>query len=154
MKKVITVITLVALFLSLVIPAAASSYNAVGPTASGTTHTVKKADPSKVIKDGVIGDGEYERLSVNLNPDQSPLSRVYGDATAFLSADDMLATMEYYASWSDGQINVVDATIIQRVLSGFTKLSAEQTRWCDFNFDGSITIDDVTGIQKYISRTF
>ena len=55
---------------------------------------------------------------------------------------------------SDGQINVVDATIIQRVLSGFTKLSAEQTRWCDFNFDGSITIDDVTGIQKYISRTF
>lgn len=55
---------------------------------------------------------------------------------------------------SDGKIDVVDATIIQKVISGIQKLSKEQYRWCDFNFDGAVTIDDVTGIQKFISKTY
>lgn len=55
---------------------------------------------------------------------------------------------------SDGEINVVDATIIQKVLTGSLNLNSQQKSWCDFNFDGSVTIDDVTGIQKYISKTY
>ena len=106
MKKVITLITLLAVACALVIPAFASSYNAIGPTAAGTTHTVKKTDIGNVSKDGIIGANEYEKLDVNLVMGESPLHLMYGLSEDFISAESMLATMEYYASWSDGQINI------------------------------------------------
>ena len=110
MKKVIAIITLVTMALMMVIPSMASSFNIIGPTAEGTTHVVKRADPAKVIKDGIIGEGEYEKLDVDLNEDSCPLHLVYGKSEDFLYAENMLATMEYYASWSEGQINIAVKT--------------------------------------------
>ena len=62
---------------------------------------VKKADPANVVKDGVIGENEYERYYPDLNPDTSYLHRVFMSGENFLEADQMLATMEYYFSWDE-----------------------------------------------------
>ena len=106
MKKVITLITLLAVVCALAIPTLASSINVVGPTEAGTTHVVKYTDIANVSKDGNIGANEYEKLNVNLDPNSSPLHLMYALAEDYLGAEAMLSTMEYYASWSEGQINI------------------------------------------------
>ena len=55
---------------------------------------------------------------------------------------------------SDGVIDIIDATIIQGAINAQKKLSADQQKWSDFNFDGTVSVDDVTGIQKYISLLY
>ncbi len=62
---------------------------------------VKKADPGNVIKDGVIGDGEYERLNVDLGADTSPLILVGFTEESLDNARAMFPTMEYYFSWDE-----------------------------------------------------
>ena len=110
MKKTIAIITLVTMALLMVVPSFASSFNIMGPTAEGTTHTVKYTDIGNVVKDGIIGENEYEKLNVDLNGDSCPLHLVYGQSEDYLLAEQMLATMEYYASWSEGQINIAVKT--------------------------------------------
>ena len=44
--------------------------------------------------------------------------------------------------------------MIQKYLSDSITLTSEQVGWCDFNFDGRVTIDDVTGIQRYASLKY
>ena len=110
MKKVTAIITLVTMALMMVIPSMASSFNIIGPTAAGTTHTVKYTDIGNVVKDGIIGENEYEKLNVVLDEDNCPLHLVYGQSEDFLLAENMLPTMEYYASWSEGQINIAVKT--------------------------------------------
>ncbi len=67
--------------------------------------TLKKADPSAVVKDGVIGEGEYERYVLDTDP-ESPdcnLNLNFGQENpgAYLLAEEMCKTMEYYFSWDD-----------------------------------------------------
>ena len=114
MKKAIAIITIVTMALLMVIPAF-GSFNMMGPTADGTTHVIKKTDSANVVKDGIIGANEYEKLDVELDESKCPLHLIYGKSEDFLLAEAMLATMEYYASWSDGQVNIAVKTSPQNL---------------------------------------
>ena len=66
--------------------------------------TVKKADPADVVKDGVIGDGEYERYYPDLDAEDNMTSPLFVVAFGANSLDNCLAmfpTMEYYFSWDE-----------------------------------------------------
>lgn len=52
---------------------------------------------------------------------------------------------------ADGKIDVEDASIIQKYITGIISLTEEQVSWCDFDKDGYVSIDDVTSIQKYLT---
>ncbi len=62
---------------------------------------VKKADPANVVKDGQIGENEYERYDLDLDPDTSYLHLFYMEGDTYQNAEDMLGTMEYYFSWDE-----------------------------------------------------
>lgn len=51
----------------------------------------------------------------------------------------------------DGSITVLDATTLQKYISGLVSLSNEQLAFADTNGDGSVTVLDATAIQKYIA---
>lgn len=50
----------------------------------------------------------------------------------------------------DKEVNVNDATLIQKVSADLLTLSAEYAKAADIDGDGSISIKDATLIQKYI----
>ena len=101
MKKVLSIIIAVVFVVSMTaIAVSAQSYNPNG--SCDIEFTVKKADPANVIKDGIIGEGEYEKLDVDLDIDTSSLTLVFGEnQVMYTNAEEMLATMEYYFSWGD-----------------------------------------------------
>ena len=99
MKKAFAVLlSAVFLFTLAAVPSLANSYRADD---TPVTVTVRKADPSLVVKDGVIGDGEYERFDVDLDPNTSPLNRNFWSSDDIDDVETMLSTMEYYFSWDD-----------------------------------------------------
>ena len=51
----------------------------------------------------------------------------------------------------DGQVTVVDATLIQKYIAGLVTLSDTQKAAADVNNDGSVSVIDATLIQKYIA---
>jgi hypothetical protein len=51
----------------------------------------------------------------------------------------------------DGNITIVDATVIQRHLAGIETLSGEALKRADADRDGSVTILDATLIQRYLA---
>ena len=104
MKKVITVLLCVVMMTSLLAAAvSAQSYNAKTHWDLSTMGQikVKKADPADVVKDGVIGENEYVKYDVDLNPDSSPLHITFMSGTNFTDATAMLETMEFYFSWDE-----------------------------------------------------
>lgn len=52
---------------------------------------------------------------------------------------------------ADGEINIDDATMIQRYVAYIEELSVEQMEWADFDFDGYVTISDVTAMQSFLT---
>ena len=104
MKKLITVILSVVMLASLLAAAvSAQSYNAKTHWDLSTMGQieVKKADPNDVVKDGIIGENEYVKYDVDLNPDSSPLHITFMSGTNFTDATAMLETMEFYFSWDE-----------------------------------------------------
>ena len=51
----------------------------------------------------------------------------------------------------DKEINVKDATLVQKVVAMLEKLSFEQLPLADNDFDGQVTIKDATYIQKVVA---
>ena len=106
MKKVLAIILTVIMMTATAVVALADSVNPSGYTPDGTTATVKYVDKSVLKKDGVIGSDEYERLDIDVGEDTTILHAAFASAIALEDALNMLQYMEYYASWSDGQINI------------------------------------------------
>ena len=81
----------------------AESYNPLGGWAKSGHGpiTVKHADPSNVVKDGEIGEGEYEKLDIDLTEDNTPLNIMYKSNENMEQGLAMLETMEYYFSWDE-----------------------------------------------------
>ena len=50
---------------------------------------------------------------------------------------------------NDGNVNITDASFIQRYLSNQIELSETQEIAADFNGNGKIAIDDITALQRY-----
>ena len=101
MKKLLSIIIAVVFVASMcAVAISAQSYNPGGHCE--IEFKVKKADPANVIKDGCVGENEYEKLDVDLNPEETQCILVYGSNTAmYTCAEEMLATMEYYFSWDE-----------------------------------------------------
>ena len=53
---------------------------------------------------------------------------------------------------SDGYLNIIDASLVQKYVTGTSTLSRDQISRSDFNKDGKVTISDVTALQRYISE--
>ena len=100
MKRFITIFMALAVMLSLLgIGAAAASFK---PLPDPVKFTVKKADSSLVVKDGLISAGEYERLSIDTSDSNSPLNVVYSNSDEDMNSGlAMLSYMEYYFSWDE-----------------------------------------------------
>ncbi|MBQ8524877.1 MAG: hypothetical protein IJ457_09685 [Clostridia bacterium] len=96
MKKIITVLVLAAMLLvTLGVSASAETYLANGYCQA--EFEIKKADPANVKKDGIIGEGEYEKVEVS----KDDLAINFISANCYLTADAMADTMEYYFSWDE-----------------------------------------------------
>lgn len=50
----------------------------------------------------------------------------------------------------DGNIDISDATCVQKIITGIIKPTAQQNYLADYNQDGDITVVDATQIQKFI----
>ena len=98
MKKVAFIIAIILTLAMVALPALADSFRM---NDDPVRVTVKKTDPSVVVKDGVIGEGEYERFYVDLNEDTSPLNVCYFTGNDVDDAIAMMGTMEYYFSWDE-----------------------------------------------------
>ena len=51
----------------------------------------------------------------------------------------------------DGDISIVDATLVQRHLAQIDVLSSKQLELADTNFDASVSISDATRIQMHVA---
>ncbi len=109
MKKLLSILLAVATLTMLIVAAIpAEARSSFAPNGTGWDPneivTVKKADPANVVKDGVIGDGEYERYYPDLDAEDQMTSPLFLVAFGADSLDHVLAmfpTMEYYFSWDE-----------------------------------------------------
>ncbi len=104
MKKIITLVMALLMTASLLaVGVGAESYSPVGGWAESEQGpvTVKKADPADVVKDGVIGEYEYEKIEFDLTEDSSPLHVMYKTSENLTDGLEMLATCEFYFSWDE-----------------------------------------------------
>ncbi len=100
MKKIISIVIIaVMLVASLAITASADTYNP--GLHCDTVIYLKKADPANVIKDGIIGDGEYERLEIDTDLETSTLNINFGNPLVYEYAEALLPTMQYFFSWDE-----------------------------------------------------
>ena len=99
MKKIFCMIIAAIMLVAAVTAVSAQSYNP--QTQCDVQFKLKKADASVVIKDGFIGEGEYERLDVDTNPDTTCINMAFGSAEGYAYAEEALQTAEYYFSWDE-----------------------------------------------------
>jgi hypothetical protein len=50
----------------------------------------------------------------------------------------------------DGRVTILDATLIQKYLADVITLKKEQIMCCDFDFNGRVSVNDVTSLQRYL----
>ncbi len=62
---------------------------------------LKKADPANVIKDGIIGEYEYERLALDVGIDTTSLNMAFPTPAGYLSCEEVLPSVEFYFSWDE-----------------------------------------------------
>ncbi len=103
MKKIISAIIAAVMFTCVIaLPSSAGCYipNGTGWDPADTV-TVRRADPGEVVKDGYIGDGEYDRLEFDRYEDTTPLVLPYASSDNLNQAFDMLKTIDFYFSWDE-----------------------------------------------------
>ncbi|MDY4813645.1 MAG: dockerin type I repeat-containing protein, partial [Ruminococcus sp.] len=54
----------------------------------------------------------------------------------------------------DEEVNIQDATLLQKYLNNSEELTDMQLKNADINYDGEVNIKDVTYLQKYIAEDF
>lgn len=54
----------------------------------------------------------------------------------------------------NGKIDIQDATCIQKYLAYLLSLNDEQISWCDFDFDGIVSIYDVSYMQRHLANNY
>lgn len=52
----------------------------------------------------------------------------------------------------DGNISIVDATLMQQYLARMIQMTSTQLKLADFDGNGRVTIDDVTALQRYLAK--
>lgn len=103
------------------------------------------------------GEDRNFRISYNVNAGETYVLQI----GAFNSSDEAFSvTFNFEPNKEtllgdvngDGEITVVDATIIQKYIVGLTTLDDETLNVADVNKDGAVTVVDATLIQKFIVK--
>lgn len=140
---------------------------ASGTTVKGTAKSYLSADDTvtiQLVKSGVavyettvkgnstdysisgVANGTYTmRVSKKLHADREYTVKVW--------SADVTQNVEIFPIGdvnSDGDISVVDATLVQKYIVGLEKLTDLQKKSAEVNGDGEISVVDATLIQKYI----
>lgn len=140
---------------------------ASGTTVKGTAKSYLSADDTVTIqleKSGVVA---YETTVKGNSTDYSISGVANGtytmrvskkshadrEYTVKVSSADVTQNVEIFPIGdvnSDGDISVVDATLVQKYIVGLEKLTDLQKKSAEVNGDGDISVVDATLIQKYI----
>jgi len=100
MKRFFSVIICAAMIAVFAVVANAESINMAG--GCKVEVDLKKADPSVVLKDGVIGADEYVEVDVNRDPESTDLLFSWsGDSTLFASCEEFVKNVHFYFSWDE-----------------------------------------------------
>lgn len=140
---------------------------ASGTTVKGTAKSYLSADDTVTIQLEKSGVAVYE-TTVNGNSTDYSISGVANgtytmrvskkshadrEYTVKVSSADVTQNVEIFPIGdvnSDGDISVVDATLVQKYIVGLEKLTDLQKKSAEVNGDGDISVVDATLIQKYI----
>lgn len=140
---------------------------ASGTTVKGTAKSYLSADDTVTIQLKKSGVAVYE-TTVKGNSTDYSISGVANGTYTMRVSKKLHADREYTVKvWSadvtqnveifpigdvnsDGDISVVDATLVQKYIVGLEKLTDLQKKSAEVNGDGEISVVDATLIQKYI----
>ena len=118
MKRFLSVVLCIAMLMSLAVVVNAEGYNPSGGLK--TEVTVKKADHRAVVKDGIIGEGEYTEVEINRDPETTDLLFTWFDQSEEVAllraeAEKLLQNVHYYYSWDEvNGLNIaVKATLLE-----------------------------------------
>lgn len=145
-----------------------SKYFKFTPSQSGslTFYSTGSCDPFGRLLDSNMTELAYNddngedrnfRISYNVNARETYVLQI----GAFISSDEAFnVTFNFEPNKEtllgdvngDGEITVVDATILQKYIVGQTTLDDETLNVADVNKDGAITVVDATLIQKFVVK--
>lgn len=140
---------------------------ASGTTVKGTAKSYLTADDTVTIQLEKSGVAVYETTVKGNSTDYSISGVANGtytmrvskkshadrEYTVKVSSADVTQNVEIFPIGdvnSDGDISVVDATLVQKYIVGLEKLTDLQKKSAEVNGDGDISVVDATLIQKYI----
>lgn len=140
---------------------------ASGTTVKGTAKSYLSADDTVTIQLEKSGVVVYETTVKGNSTDYSISGVANGtytmrvskkshadrEYTVKVSSADVTQNVEIFPIGdvnSDGDISVVDATLVQKYIVGLEKLTDLQKKSAEVNGDGEISVVDATLIQKYI----
>lgn len=140
---------------------------ASGTTVKGTAKSYLSADDTVTIQLEKSGVAVYETTVKGNSTDYSISGVANGtytmrvskkshadrEYTVKVSSADVTQNVEIFPIGdvnSDGDISVVDATLVQKYIVGLEKLTDLQKKSAEVNGDGEISVVDATLIQKYI----
>lgn len=140
---------------------------ASGTTVKGTAKSYLSADDTVTIQLEKSGVAVYETTVKGNSTDYSISGVANGtytmrvskkshadrEYTVKVSSADVMQNVEIFPIGdvnSDGDISVVDATLVQKYIVGLEKLTDLQKKSAEVNGDGEISVVDATLIQKYI----
>lgn len=140
---------------------------ASGTTVKGTAKSYLSADDTVTIQLEKSGVAVYETTVKGNSTDYSISGVANGtytmrvskkshadrEYTVKVSSVDVMQNVEIFPIGdvnSDGDISVVDATLVQKYIVGLEKLTDLQKKSAEVNGDGEISVVDATLIQKYI----
>lgn len=140
---------------------------ASGTTVKGTAKSYLSADDTVTIQLVKSGVAVYETTVKGNSADYSISGVANGtytmrvskkshadrEYTVKVSSADVTQNVEIFPIGdvnSDGDISVVDATLVQKYIVGLEKLTDLQKKSAEVNGDGEISVVDATRIQKYI----
>ena len=109
-----------------------------------------------VLKDGyaladVSASGAYKNLK-DMGDNTYRITKITGAVTVTVTTEKS-ETPSYILGDADGdgEVNIIDATVIQRTLAGIALPSSCDEEAADVDGDGDVTIIDVTCIQRYLA---
>lgn len=107
--------------------------------------TTVKGNNAKYSISGVASGTYTMKVSKNVHADR--------EYTVIVANSDVIRNAKIFAIGdvnSDGDISVVDATLVQKYIVGLENLTDLQKKSADVNDDNEISVVDATLIQKYI----
>lgn len=138
-------------------PSQSGSLTFYSTGSSDTVGGLYDSDMTELAYNDDNGEDRNFRISYNVNAGETYVLQI----GAFNSSDEAFSvTFNFEPNKEallgdvngDGEITIVDATIIQKYIVGQTTLDDETLNVADVNKDGAVTVVDATLIQKFVVK--